>query len=61
MADKIVELSRGVVTARCYGDCKTLVEANEVNGSGGGGADKSYETPKRLGAVVRESFSALRR
>ena len=49
MADKIVELSRGVVMVRCYGDCKTLVEVDEVNGSGGGGAEKSYATPKRLG------------
>ena len=61
MADKIVEMSRGVVISRRYGDCKTLVEANEVNGSGGGGTDKSSAKPKGLGAVVRESFSALRR
>ncbi len=60
MADKIVELSRGVVISRCYGDCKTLVEADEVNGSGGCGTEKSYAKPKRLGAVVGESFSALR-
>ncbi len=33
MADKLVELSRGVVISRCYGDCKTLVEANDVNGA----------------------------
>ena len=61
MADKIVELSRGVVISRRYGDCKTLVEADDVNGNGEGGVQMSYARPKRLGAVVRDSFSDLRR
>ena len=47
MADKIVELSRGLETANGYGECKRLVEAMGVKRGEFGGLGKSYAAPMR--------------